>query len=381
MMIDQATIQAKLWRVIARAQALKPLEDEAMIAQASSPAGNSVGLFTQDFGMNRWDWPQGVGLYGMHKLYEITGETYLIQYLKQWYKGHIEQGLPKRNINTTAPMLTLANLCSAGEMGQDGIDLCSDWADWLMDVLPRTMEGGFQHTTTKNAMHGTVELHEGELWVDTLFMAVLFLTQMGVQTGNRRYIQEAVSQYLIHIKYLFNKRERLMYHGWSFNHNNNFGGIFWGRGNCWFTCATADWLEMLGDKLDASVRQHVTNTWLAQVQTLAQLQAPSGLWHTVLDDPTSYLEVSGSAGIAYGILKGIRIGLLPQSYYACAQRAIEGILQNIDQDGSVLNVSAGTGMGNNPEHYKNILCLPMAYGQSLTALALTEAVRMGEPDA
>ena len=42
----------------------------------------------------------------------------------------------------------------------------------------------------------------------------------------------------------------------------------------------------------------------------------------------------------------------------------------------MLQVSGGTGMGYNAEHYKNILIAPMAYGQSLTILALAEALGM-----
>ena len=53
---------------------------------------------------------------------------------------------------------------------------------------------------------------------------------------------------------------------------------------------------------------------------------------------------------------------------------LKGIMKNIDKDGTVLNVSGGTGMGMNAEHYKNILIAPMAYGQSLTILALAEAL-------
>jgi hypothetical protein len=35
-----------------------------------------------------------------------------------------------------------------------------------------------------------------------------------------------------------------------------------------------------------------------QLNALVRLQSPEGLWHTVLNDDTSYLETSGSAGIA-----------------------------------------------------------------------------------
>ena len=103
-----------------------------------------------------------------------------------------------------------------------------------------------------------------------------------------------------------------------------------------------------------------------------------GLWHTVLDDSTSYEETSGSAAITAGILKGIRMGILDDSYLPCAKKAIRAILKNIDTDGTVLKVSGGTGMGYDRDHYKNILIAPMAYGQSLTILALVEALETFE---
>ena len=68
------------------------------------------------------------------------------------------------------------------------------------------------------------------------------------------------------------------------------------------------------------------------------------------------------------------MGILDDTYLECAYATIRGILKNIDEDGTVLHVSGGTGMGYDKEHYKNILMAPMAYGQSLTILALCEAL-------
>ena len=75
-------------------------------------------------------------------------------------------------------------------------------------------------------------------------------------------------------------------------------------------------------------------------------------------------------------MKGIRMGILDDSYMECAQKSVRGILNNIDKDGTVLNVSGGTGMGYDAEHYKNIMIAPMAYGQSLTILALIAALEL-----
>ncbi len=44
------------------------------------------------------------------------------------------------------------------------------------------------------------------LWDDTLFMTVLFLANMGRIRGNKEYIEEAQYQFLLHVKYLTDKK-------------------------------------------------------------------------------------------------------------------------------------------------------------------------------
>ena len=336
--------------------------------------GEAIGFFARDFGIREWDWPQGVGLYGLLKIMETDNNEEYKEFLHDWFKENIAQGLPSRNINTTTPLLTLAEL---NDMYHDPEfeKLCLDWADWLMNCLPRTKEGGFQHVTSANGDRQGVRLNENEMWIDTLFMTVLFLNKMGQKYKNEEWINEGIHQVLMHIKYLYDTKTGLFYHGWTFNERNNFGGIFWCGGNSWFTLGILDYVDMFKGSLNPGVKTFIIDTYKEQTAALKKLQSKSGLWHTVLDDPTSYEEVSGTAAIAAGILKGIRLGILDDSYLDCAERAIKGILKNIDKDGTVLNVSGGTGMGMNADHYKNILIAPMAYGQSLTILALAEALK------
>jgi unsaturated rhamnogalacturonyl hydrolase len=275
-------------------------------------------------------------------------------------------------VNTTAPYLPLVDLCE--ELENPAYEtLCLNQAQWLMDYLPRTREGAFQHVTSAIGDRQGVRLNESELWIDTIFMTVLFLNKMGHKYNRKDWISEANRQILLHIKYLYEKKTGLFYHGWSFNENSNFGEVFWCRGNSWFTFGIIDFLE-ISRSLNAGVKKYILDTFKTQVNTLVKLQAPSGLWHTVLNDSTSYEEVSGSAAIATGILKAIKLGLLDDSYQIYADQAIEAICNNIDTDGTVLNVSAGTGMGYNAEHYKNVIIAPMAYGQSLALTALCEAL-------
>ena len=337
----------------------------------------ATGNVARDFGIEEWDWPQGVGLYGLYMLQEHTGRSFL-DFFESWFQNNIKRGLPSRNINTTAPYLTLLQIMDRLPEKELYEAMCIKQAEWLMNELPKTKDNGFQHVTSGIGDRNGVILNEGQLWADTLFMAVLFLQQMGNRYNRKEWKDEALHQVLIHIKYLYDKNSGLLYHGYSFLRNDNFGGIFWCRGNSWFTLGILDYVDMFKGTLNAGVKTIIVDTYKAQVRKLKELQSKSGLWHTVLTDPDSYEEVSGSAAIVAGILKGIKMGILDDSYLECAWKGVQAILKNIDKDGTVLNVSGGTGMGYDADHYKNILIAPMAYGQSLTILALVEALQLAE---
>lgn len=368
--LNRDEIAAKLDLVVDKLLNLEGPENEKELAENG---GEAIGFFKRDFGIREWDWPQGVGLYGLLKIMKLQDKKEYEEFLYKWFKDNLAQGLPSKNINTTTPLLTLVELnetCRDPEFEK----LCLSWADWLMRCLPRTEEGGFQHVTSANGDRLGVRLNENEMWIDTLFMTVLFLNRMGQKYSRQDWVDESIHQVLMHIKYLCDKETGLFYHGWTFNERNNFGGIFWCRGNSWFTAGILEYIEMFNGTMNAGIRQFIVDTYKAQVKALKECQAKSGLWHTVLTDPSSYEEVSGSAAITAGILKGIKLGILDDTYLDCANRAVKAIMDNISEDGTVLNVSGGTGMGYNAEHYKNILIAPMAYGQSLTMLALSQAL-------
>lgn len=369
--IDPQILEKKLNLVIEKLMHLDGPENEAQLEEG----GECIGFFKRDFGIEEWDWPQGVGLYGLFKIMVSENREDYRNFLYHWFKNNMEKGLPSKNINTTTPLLTLAEL---NEYYHDPEfeELCLKWADWLMNCLPRTKEGGFQHVTSANGDRQGVRLNENEMWIDTIFMTVLFLNKMGQKYDRREWISESIHQILMHIKYLCDKNTGLFYHGWTFNESNNFGGIFWCRGNSWFTLGILDYIDMFDGMMEPGLKMFIVDAYKAQTSRLKMLQSESGLWHTVLDDPDSYVEVSGTAAITAGILKGIKAGILDDSFLPCVQKAIAAILDNIDSDGTVLNVSGGTGMGYNADHYKNILIAPMAYGQSLTILALAEAMRL-----
>ena len=54
------------------------------------------------------------------------------------------------------------------------------------------------------------------------------------------------------------------------------------------------------------------------------------MWHTLLDDPDSYLEASATCGFGYGILRGAAMGLAEPDWTERALRAVDAILTCTD---------------------------------------------------
>ncbi len=322
------------------------------------------GLKVDDKSWTVWNWPQGVGLYGIYRNYRQTKNPEALKVVNDWFDARMAEGAPPKNVNTMAPLLTMAYLYEDTK-DQKYIPYLEQWAEWVMRDMPRTDENGLQHAT-----YGPE--NKNQLWDDTLMMTVLPLAKIGMLFNNQEYIEEAKHQFLIHIKYLQDKKTGLWYHGWTFEENHNYAEAFWARGNCWLTIAIPEIIEILELKKGDFFREFLLTTLNQQVEALAKYQHESGLWHTLIDDETSYLESSATAGFAYGILKAVHKRYVDQKFEQVAFKAIEGLLKEINEEGEVGHVSVGTGMGDTLEFYKNIGMTAMPYGQSLTVLCLTE---------
>ena len=122
--------------------------------------------------------------------------------------------------------------------------------------------------------------------------------------------------------------------------------IFWARGNSWAAYTMARALELI--EVQHPSFMIIQGSLRDQLSSLVRLQSESGLWHTIVDDPTSYLETSGSAGIAAALLTRGKL------YNKYIQKSVEAILGQIREDGSVMGVSAGTAVMFDANGYKEV---------------------------
>ncbi|GAB7207145.1 hypothetical protein OS31_17250 [Dickeya oryzae] len=197
----------------ADSQPIDALLDKVALAFCRLKAINSVtdGAPTHEtltIQFEEWDWEVGVGLYGFWKLARQRQDSAMLAALEQWYEQKLQAGLPPRQINSTAPMLVLALLCRDNPKPH-WLAAVAEWADWLLHSLPKTEDGGFQHTVKERP-------NTGQLWDDTLFMAGLFLVVSAGVLKRRELLEEAEYQLLTHARYLADATTGLWYHGWTF---------------------------------------------------------------------------------------------------------------------------------------------------------------------
>lgn len=325
--------------------------------------------------METWEWPQGVGLFGLWKRYERTGNPADLEYLEGWYRRYLEYPAlspgPKariarsveRNVNTTAPMLTLAFLYEKTRK-LEYLQALTEWADWVETGLIRTGDGAFQHMITGDP-------NEGQILIDTIFMTLLFLAKASAILDRPDLAREVGYQVVTHAKYLLDVKTNLFFHGWDFPGRHRYGGVLWARGNAWYCAGLMELLEF--GALEPTVARFLLTLYRNQAEALFARQDISGLWPTVLDDPSSYTEASATAGFLYGLARGVRSGFLPaRDCVPALERAASGLSALIGEDGFLGKVSYGTPVGMSADFYKEIPICPMTYGQALAILAFQE---------
>ncbi|WP_462409131.1 glycoside hydrolase family 88/105 protein [Neobacillus sp. Marseille-QA0830] len=293
--------------------------------------------FKMDFD---WDWPGGVALFGVAEAYEATGEKKYLQYLKDWVDAELEDGMPPITVNASSVghiLLTLYKETNEEKYLNSALQI----ADFLLTDAERFADGVLQHT-----VGGTKYIFPEQAWVDTMFMAGYFLLRIGHMLDREDYFNFGLKQYHGHERFLQDDITNLYYHGWDNIGQNHMSGIFWARGNSWAAYTMARALELI--EVQHPSHMIIAGSLRDQLSALVRLQSETGLWHTIVDDPSSYLETSGSAGIAAALVKRGKL------YNKYIQRSVEGILSQIREDGSVMGVSAGTAVMYDASGYKEV---------------------------
>ena len=314
-----------------------------------------------------WDWPCGVAYHGIAFAAECAGNDEWFRMLQAKVDELISLGLPHWTVNTCAMGHCLISLYQhTGE--EKYLDIAKSKAAYLTNDALRFSDHVLQHTVSVNN-----DFPE-QAWADTLMMAGFFLLRLGVLLKDRDMVNDALHQYARHIDFLQDPSTGLWYHGWNNLTGDHMSGFYWARANAWAAYTMSMVHRVLPEAYLYPEFMDVQGSLREQLSALKTLQTENGLWHTIVNDPESYEELSASCGIAAAMLES---GNPLHTKYAA--RSLKGILENITPDGRVLNVSGGTAVMRDLDGYRNISRRwTQGWGQGLALCFLAEALKAGE---
>lgn len=203
-------------------------------------------------------------------------------------------------------------------------------------------------------------------WTDDMFMAASVLSRVGGATKDAKY-GATVGQLLISYAQSLQRADGIFIHALD-------GPHAWGRGNGFALLGLTEALTHL--PAEWTDRAAVLELYRHHVRALVGHQSDDGSWRQVVDEPTSYRELTVTAMTTAAIARGIARGWLDvATYRPVADRGWRAVAARVDADGSVHDVCSGTGSGPTKEYYLNRPAVNGADDRG-GAMALLAAIEM-----
>ena len=156
-------------------------------------------------------------------------------------------------------------------------------------------------------------------WADGLYMVMPVMVRLGNITGNAQYGEKLFEYWNYAKNLMYDKETHLFYRDGKYiypKHKTAAGKKdFWARGDGWVLAALARCMDEL--PADYAHMDEFRQTYLEMAAAVAACQQPEGYWTRSMLDPDQAPgpETSGTAFFTYGLLWGIRKGLLPKKEY------------------------------------------------------------------
>jgi unsaturated rhamnogalacturonyl hydrolase len=115
-----------------------------------------------------------------------------------------------------------------------------------------------------------------------------------------------------------------------------------------------------------------------QMAAMKANQAPDGAWREVIDQPGAYREETATAMLVAAMARGIRLGWIDTSYRPIVMRAWRALSAHIAEDGALVDVCTGTGVGPTVRYYLDRAAIngPDDRGGAMALLASIEMAEL-----
>jgi rhamnogalacturonyl hydrolase YesR len=209
---------------------------------------------------------------------------------------------------------------------------------------------------------------------DDPFMTVPFLLREWRYGGGANHLDAAIAQVMGTHGRVFEAETGLLRHLWDVK-TQAPGGHFWGRGNGWMVLAHVELLAELP-------REHpryaeVRAAFVRHMEGVRRWQNPSGGWHQILTEPSSWIETSATGMLVYGLARGVNEGWLDRTWAADARKGWAALQAKVLPDGDLVDVCGSTDTGDLNYYLNRPRLQGDLHGFGSYLLAGAEIVRLG----
>ena len=271
--------------------------------------------------MQRRAWEQGVA---SQALLELGEKELVILLAKDAVVNQKKDGRLGLNEGDKAVADPASNgepvLQAAKFTGDNSLKIAADrMLEFILYKAPRTPDGIIYHNYIENM-----------IWVDAFYMLPPFLSVSG-------YPQEAFKQIEGYRKILLNPEKKLYYHIWDQDRQKYERKLFWGVGNGWAAAGMTRVIRSLPDSMN--VEKKIIAGYVKEVlDGCLKYQMENGLFHDILDDPSTFVETNTAQMLAYTIFRGVKGGWLDDSYLKYGLKMRKAVHKKVDPFGLVQDV-------------------------------------------
>jgi len=268
--------------------------------------------------MQRLSWEQGVAAQAFFEIGDVEMGILMAKEAVHRQLADGRLGIASEPDKSTDPGANGGPVLQAYNItGDKSFKVAADkMIDWFLKKAPRTKEGILYHYVSRP-----------RVLIDSIYHTAPFLALAG-------YDDEAIKQIKGYRKLMWNPQKKLYSHIWDDDAKDFGRRAFWGGGNGWAAAAIVRVIKALPEKRTRE-KLFLAEYLKEGIDGCLAYQREDGLFHDIIDDPSTFVETTAALMICYSIYRGIEGGWLPRKYLKHANRIREVTYKMVNEFGIV----------------------------------------------
>ncbi|MDE5721162.1 MAG: glycoside hydrolase family 88 protein [Clostridia bacterium] len=289
-----------------------------------------------------WNYIDGCMMTSLYSIYRQTGKKSYLEFIDKFVDYYVSEDgsirgyeLETYNVDNINEGRVLFDLYR--ETKKEKYKKAIELLYFQLKTQPRTALGNFWHK----------KIYPEQVWLDGLYMAQVFYTRYETEFNGGKNYADIVKQFQNVYDNMYDKQKRLYYHGWDYSKtafwadkNTGLSKSFWLRSVGWYTVGLVDAISYFSDEAK-EYKAQLIKIFRDTIEGLERYIDPDKkMFWQVVDmggKKGNYLEASGSAMIAYAMMKGARLGFVDKKFAHLGEQVFNGICREYltEKDGKL----------------------------------------------